>query len=85
MKNEFVCVPIADLLKYGSHDINRSNVSGKDVWVLKDNQQNPVAHQYIEEGKLPFQNVFCLMEKDALMSHKSHELLIKAFFVGYLN
>jgi hypothetical protein len=85
MKNEFVCLPITDLLKYGSHAVNRGSVSGKDVWVLKDSQQNPIVHQYIEEGKLPFQNVFFLMEKDTLMSHKSHELLIKAFFVGYLN
>lgn len=84
MKNEFVCLPITDLLKYGSHAVNRGNLSGKDVWVLKDNQQNPVAHQYIEEGKLPFQDVYCVLEKDALTSPKSHKLLIKAFLAGCL-
>ncbi len=84
MKNEFVCLSIADLLKYGGHAINRGSVAGKDVWVLKDNQQNPVAHQCIEEGKHPFQDVFCLLEKDALTTHKSHKLLIKAFFAGCL-
>lgn len=83
MKNEFVCIPISDLMKYGGHFIRRGTVSGTEVWILEDRQNKPLAYQVIEEGKQAFEGVSCLLEKQFLSDPADRNPEIKAFLTGH--
>lgn len=85
MENDFLCIPISDLLKNSNCAVKRGVFQKNDVWILEDNQKQIVAYQVIEEGKQPFEGVYCLVENRAEAVGAGQAALIKAFLVGSFN
>lgn len=84
MKNDFMCIPVSELLKNNFCSATRDVFNEKDVWILRDNQQKVVAYQVTYEGMIPFEGVYCLLEMKALPPDLAHDLPIRAFLTGAL-
>ncbi len=82
MENELIYVPVLDLLGYSGHDyvINRGVIDGEEVWVLENEKKEAIAYQGIEEGKEPFEDVSCLVEKQE--GREEPKFVILAFLMG---
>lgn len=78
-------ISISDLLKNSGCAVKRGFFQENEVWILEDNQNKIVAYQVIEEGKKPFEGVYCLLENQPLPIEAGQTLDIKAFLAGLLN
>lgn len=79
-----MCIPVSELLKSNFCSATRDVFNEKDVWILKDKQQKVVAYQVTNEGRPPFEGVYCLLEMQGLPLDLGQDLPIRAFLTGAL-
>ncbi len=82
MENELVWIVISELLKNShGYSIHVGIIDNKETWILKNNKQEAVAYQIVEQDKTPFSSVYCLIEKQPGKDLKQSPPEVIAFLI----